>query len=68
MTRRILVDARTPVHYSMFAPVHTAMEDDARVQFSFVASEEPSKAAAIFHDAGPNGSTAPGSFFQEFPG
>ena len=52
--RRILVDARTPVHYAMFAPVHTAMEDDPRVQFSFVASEEPSKAASIFHDAGPN--------------
>jgi CDP-glycerol glycerophosphotransferase (TagB/SpsB family) len=52
--RRILVDARTPVNYSMFAPVHTAMEDDARVQFCFVASEEPAKAASIFHDAGPN--------------
>jgi CDP-glycerol glycerophosphotransferase (TagB/SpsB family) len=53
-TRRILVDARTPVHYSMFAPVHTAMEDDERVRFYFCASEEPSKSAAIFHDAGPH--------------
>jgi hypothetical protein len=51
--RRILVDARTPVHYSMFAPVHAAMAADERVRFYFCASEEPSKAAAIFRDAGP---------------
>jgi hypothetical protein len=54
MKRRILVDARTPVHYSMFAPVHAAMEDDERVHFCFIASDEPSQVAAIFHDAGPN--------------
>jgi hypothetical protein len=52
--RRILVDARTPVHYSMFAPVHAAMAADERVRFYFCASEEPSKAAAIFRDAGPD--------------
>jgi len=52
--RRILVDARTPVHYAMFAPVHRAMEHDERVRFSFIASEEPDRAAAIFRDAGPN--------------
>jgi CDP-glycerol:poly(glycerophosphate) glycerophosphotransferase len=51
--RRILVDARTPVHYSMFAPVHAAMAGDERVRFYFCASEQPSKAASIFHDAGP---------------
>jgi len=51
-TRRILVDARTPVHYSMFAPVHAAMAGDERVRFSFCASEEPSKSASIFRDAG----------------
>jgi hypothetical protein len=50
--RRILVDARTPVNYSMFAPVHRSMADDERVRFSFVASEEPAKAASIFRDAG----------------
>jgi CDP-glycerol glycerophosphotransferase (TagB/SpsB family) len=50
--RRILVDARTPVHYSMFAPVHAAMAGDERLRFSFCASEEPSKAASIFRDAG----------------
>ncbi|HXI31050.1 MAG TPA: CDP-glycerol glycerophosphotransferase family protein [Vicinamibacterales bacterium] len=54
MTHRILVDARTPVHYAMFAPVHRAMEDDERVRFYFIASEEPDKAASIFRDAGPN--------------
>jgi hypothetical protein len=52
--RRILVDARTPVHYSMFAPVHAAMEADERVRFYFCASEEPSKSASIFRDAGPD--------------
>ena len=52
MSRRILFDARTPVHYAMFAPVHAAMASDVRVQFSFVASEEPRRAAAIYRDAG----------------
>jgi len=52
MIRRILIDARTPVHYTMFAPVHAAMEDDDRVRFYFVASEEPSRADRIFRDAG----------------
>jgi len=54
MMRRILIDARTPVHYTMFAPVHAAMEDDERVRFFFCASEEPSRAASIFRDAGQN--------------
>jgi hypothetical protein len=53
MKRRILVDARTPVHYAMFAPVHAAMANDPRLRFSFVASEDPARAAAIFRDAGP---------------
>jgi len=54
--RRILVDARTPVHYAMFAPVHRAMEQDDRVRFSFIASDEPGQAGYIFQDAGRNGS------------
>jgi CDP-glycerol glycerophosphotransferase (TagB/SpsB family) len=49
--RRILLDARTPVHYAMFAPVHRAMRGDDRVRFSFIASEEPERAAAIYRDA-----------------
>ncbi|MGH9143995.1 MAG: hypothetical protein ACRD2I_22885, partial [Vicinamibacterales bacterium] len=49
--RRILVDARTPVHYAMFAPVHRAMAGDARVRFSFIASDEPQRAATIFQEA-----------------
>ena len=52
MNRRILIDARTPVHYTMFAPVHAAMQGDERVRFYFCSSEEPAAAAAIFHDAG----------------
>jgi len=51
--RRILVDARTPVHYAMFAPVHRTMAADPRVRFSFIASDEPRAAARIFRDAGP---------------
>src|SRR5437868_6667025 len=54
MTRRILVDARTPVHYTMFAPVHRAMDGDGRVSFHFIASDEPGKAAEIFRGAGMN--------------
>ena len=50
--RRILVDARTPVHYAMFAPVHRAMQRDDRVTFHFISSDEPGKAAEIFRDAG----------------
>jgi len=50
--RRILVDARTPVNYAMFKPVHDAMGGDARVSFSFIASEDPAQAPAIFRGAG----------------
>ena len=50
--RHILVDARTAVNYSMFAPVHAAMAADERVCFSFCASEEPSRAVSIFREAG----------------
>jgi hypothetical protein len=50
--RRILVDARTPVHYAMFAPVHRAMEGDDRLRFSFIASDDPAQATSIFRDAG----------------
>jgi hypothetical protein len=53
MLRRILVDGRTAVNYVMFAPVHRAMRDDPRIRFSFIASEEPWRAADIFDEAGP---------------
>jgi CDP-glycerol glycerophosphotransferase (TagB/SpsB family) len=53
MRRRILVDGRTPVNYTMFAPVHAAMREDPRVRFYFIASEEPHRARTIFHGAGP---------------
>jgi hypothetical protein len=51
--RRILVDGRTRVNYTMFAPVHAAMRSDPRVRFAFIASDEPSTARAIFTEAGP---------------
>jgi hypothetical protein len=49
--RRILVDARTPVNFTMVAPVVRAMERDPRIEFSFTASEEPDRLAAIYHEA-----------------
>lgn len=52
-SRRILVDGRTPVNYTMFAPVHAAMRDDPRVRFTFIASEEPARVREIFAGAGP---------------
>ena len=51
--RRILVNARTAVNYVMVAPVHRQLAADPRVRFSFIASEEPARAQAIFRDAGP---------------
>jgi CDP-glycerol:poly(glycerophosphate) glycerophosphotransferase len=56
MPKRILVDARTPVQYTMFAPVHARMAADDRVSFFLVASEEPANAAAIYRDAVPGAS------------
>ena len=53
MKRRLLIDARTPVHYTMFAPVHHAMQGDERVRFYFCASEEPALVVFVA-DAGPN--------------
>ena len=50
--RRILVNARTSVNYVMVAPVHRRLAADPRVQFSFIASESPARARAIFGDAG----------------
>ena len=41
--RRILVDARTPVNFTMVAPVFRAMQADPRVEFYFTASEEPAR-------------------------
>ena len=52
-TRRILVDGRTPVNYTIFAPVHAAMRRDPRVRFTFIASDEPSRVREIFAGAGP---------------
>jgi CDP-glycerol glycerophosphotransferase (TagB/SpsB family) len=49
--RRILVDARTPVNFTMVAPVVRAMQADPRVTFFFTASEEPSRLASIYREA-----------------
>jgi hypothetical protein len=49
--RRILVDARTPVNFTMVAPVFRAMQADPRVEYYFTASEEPERMAGIYHEA-----------------
>ncbi len=49
--RRILVDGRTPVNYTMVAPVVQALRADPRVDFFFTASEEPERMAEIYHEA-----------------
>jgi hypothetical protein len=49
--RRVLVDARTPVNFTMVAPVYRAMRGDSRVEFWFTASEEPQRLAEIYHEA-----------------
>jgi CDP-glycerol glycerophosphotransferase (TagB/SpsB family) len=49
--RRVLVDARTPVNFTMVAPVCRAMAADPRVQFFFTASEEPQRLRDIYREA-----------------
>ena len=49
--RRILVDARTPVNFTMVAPVYQAMAADPRISFFFTASEEPHRLRDIYHEA-----------------
>jgi len=49
--RRILVDARTPVNFTMVAPVYRALSHDPRVRFYFTASEEPQRLSQIYHEA-----------------
>ena len=49
--RRILVDARTPVNFTMVAPLYQAMAADPRVSFWFTASEEPGQLREIYREA-----------------
>lgn len=49
--RRVLVDSRTPVNFTMVAPVVRALAGDPRVEFWFTASEEPEKVTAIYREA-----------------
>jgi len=49
--RRILVDARTPVNFTMIAPVFRSMAADPRVSFFFTASEEPERLRDIYREA-----------------
>jgi len=49
--RSVLVDARTPVNFTMVAPVYRAMSADPRVDFYFTASEEPHRLRDIYREA-----------------
>ena len=49
--RRILVDSRTPVNFTMVAPVTRVMERDPRVEVYFTASEEPGRLPDIYREA-----------------
>jgi CDP-glycerol glycerophosphotransferase (TagB/SpsB family) len=49
--RTILVDARTPVNFTMVRPVVQAMARDPRIDFFFTASEEPAKLQQIYKEA-----------------
>jgi hypothetical protein len=49
--RRILVDARTPVNFTVAAPLYRAMAADPRVSFFFTASEEPRRLRDIYRNA-----------------
>jgi CDP-glycerol:poly(glycerophosphate) glycerophosphotransferase len=49
--RRVLVDARTPVNFTVVAPVYRRMRSDPRLEFWFTASEEPDRLAEIYQDA-----------------
>lgn len=49
--RRILVDARTPVNFTIVAPMYRAMAADPRVSFYFTASEEPQRTREIYREA-----------------
>jgi len=49
--RKILVDARTAVNFTMVAPVYREMSADSRVSFYFTASEEPDRMREIYREA-----------------
>jgi hypothetical protein len=49
--RRVLIDARTPVNFTMVAPIYRAMSADPRVVFYLTASEEPNRLLDIYHEA-----------------
>jgi len=49
--RRILIDSRTPVNYTIVAPVVSALQRDPRIECYFTASEEPHRMRSIYREA-----------------
>lgn len=49
--RRLLINSRTPVNYTMVAPVHGMLARDSRVQTWFTATEEPERLHDIYREA-----------------
>jgi len=49
--RRVLIDSRTPVNYTIVAPVVRALQRDPRIECYFTASEEPHRMRSIYREA-----------------
>jgi Putative glycosyl/glycerophosphate transferases involved in teichoic acid biosynthesis TagF/TagB/EpsJ/RodC len=50
--RAVLVNARTPMNYTIVRPILDAVKSDERITFYFTASEQPSLAREIYSEAG----------------
>ena len=51
LSRRVLVDARTPMNFEMIAPIARALAADDRIEFACTASDEPDKLHDIYRHA-----------------
>lgn len=49
--RAVLVNARTPMNYTIVRPILDAVKSDERITFYFTASEQPSLAREIYSEA-----------------
>jgi hypothetical protein len=52
-SRRIVVNARTPMNYATLAPVVERLQKDPRVEIFFTSSDSPGRTSEIFADAKP---------------
>jgi CDP-glycerol glycerophosphotransferase (TagB/SpsB family) len=52
-SRRVLVNARTPMNYATLAPVVEILQKDPRIELFFTSSELPARMGEVFVDAKP---------------